>query len=148
MEIKIKQFSPQELEVLSKQIQSALDVIKARYGLSQLRVGTIRFNRFSFTAKIIGNLQNTETENYKQNEAKFFALRHGLPNDFLGSEFILEDSVFKITNIILSRPKYPITAQCNEDGRTFKFTVQRIKELLETAKVINVSYQDNDPISG
>jgi len=146
MQINVKQFGPQELDILRKEIQLSLDEIKSRYGLSQLYLGTIRFNLSSFSAKVFGKVQNSVTENYEQNEAIFFATRHGLPHDFIGSEFLLEGSVFTITHLVLSRPKYPITAHCEEDGRTFKFTTQRIKELLETARVINIPYKDEESI--
>lgn len=145
MQIKIEQFGPQELEVLRKEIQLSLDGIKSRYGLSQLSLGTIRFNLSSFSAKVSGRVQNPITENYEQNEAIFFATRHGLPHDFIGSEFLLEGSVFTITQLVTSRPKYPITAYCKEDGRTFKFTAQRIKELLQTARIINIPYKSEEP---
>jgi hypothetical protein len=144
MGINIKQFGPQELDVLSKEIESALDAIRAKYGLSQLNFGGIRYNRTSFTAKISGKTENSESENYKKIEAEFFAMRNGLPPDLMGSEFLLDGAVFKITELVTSRPKYPITAYCHDDGRTFKFTVQRIKELLETCKVINIPYKDEE----
>jgi hypothetical protein len=146
MQINIEQFGPQELEILRKEIQSSLDEIKSRHGLSQLSLGTVRFNLSSFSAKIFGKIQNPVTENYEQNEAIFFASRHGLPRDFMGSEFLLDGSVFMITQLVTSRPKYPITAYCEEDGRTFKFTTLRVKELLETARVINVPYKGEEPI--
>jgi hypothetical protein len=146
MQINVKQFGPQELDILRKEIQLSLDEIKSRHGLSQLSLGTIRFNLSSFSAKVFGKVQNSVTENYEQNEAIFFATRHGLPQDFIGSEFLLDGSVFTITHLFTSRPKYPITAHCEEDGRTFKFTTQRIKELLETARVINIPYKDEEPI--
>ena len=144
MENNINQLGPQEVTILRKEIQSAFDEIKSKYGLSQLSLGTIRFDLSSFTAKIVGKIQNPVTENYEQNEAIFFASLHGLPSDFIGSEFLLDGSIFTITKLITSRPKYPITAYCEEDGRTFRFTTQRIKELLETARVINIPYEDEE----
>jgi len=141
MQINIEQFGLRELELLRKEIQSSLDDIKSKYGLSELSLGAIRFNLSSFSAKVSGKVQNPVTENYEQNEAIFFAARHGLPSDFIGSEFLFDGSVFTITRLVTSRPKYPITAYCKEDGRTFKFTPQRIKELLETARVINIPFK-------
>ncbi|MBW6479720.1 MAG: hypothetical protein K0B37_09850 [Bacteroidales bacterium] len=145
MQINIEQFGPQELDILRKEIQSSLDEIKSRHGLSQLSLGTIQFNLSSFNAKVFGKVQNPVTEKYEQNEAIFFATRHGLPHNFIGSEFLLDGSVYTITQLVTSRPKYPITAYCEEDGRTFKFTAQRIKELLETARVINIPCNDEEP---
>lgn len=144
MGININQLGTWEVTVLRKEIQSAFDEIKSKYGLSQLSLGSIRFDLSSFTAKITGKVQNPLTDNYELSESFFFASVHGLPPDFLGSEFLLDSSVFTITKLITSRPKYPITAYCIDDGRTFKFTPQRIKELLETARVINIPYKDEE----
>ena len=144
MESKIKQFGPQELELLSKEIQSALDLIKSKYSFSELSFGGIRYNRLSFTAKITGKVENPESENYAKYEAEFFALRNGLPPDFLGSEFLLDGAVYKITQLVTPRPKYPITAHCIEKGITFKFSIKRVKELLETSRVINIPYKDEE----
>ncbi|MBI4649680.1 MAG: hypothetical protein HY738_24530 [Bacteroidia bacterium] len=142
MEIAIQQFSQQSLKVLREEIQTALDQIKTRYGLSELALERIHFAADSFTSKITGKIQNPETKNFEQNEAKFFAIRHGLPVDFFGSKFIYDGGTFTITRLIVSRPKYPITAQCEEDGRIFKFTVQLIKELLKTHRVIDITPTD------
>jgi|GEM_PF-1034861 len=143
MDIKIRQFSQQELAMLSRDIQAALDGIKSKYGLAELSLGGIRFNFFSFTARITGRAQNEATECYERNEATFFAEVNGLPHDFIGSEFYLDGSVFKITGLYTSRPKYPISAHCQSSGRTYKFTTERIRELLKTARVI--TYREEEP---
>ncbi|MEI6047588.1 MAG: hypothetical protein WCS03_01700 [Bacteroidota bacterium] len=144
MENYIKQFGPQQLDVLRNEIQSAFDAIKSKYGLSKLSLGNISFNLSSFTGKISGEVVNPEKGNYEQYEAEFFAMKHGLPQDFIGSEFLMESSVYKITHIVTSRPRFPIIAHCDENGKTFKFTVPRIKELLETNRVINIPYKDEE----
>ncbi|MFH1005304.1 MAG: hypothetical protein V1781_07415 [Bacteroidota bacterium] len=137
--ILIKQFGKQELAVLRTEIQSALDNIKTKYGMSELTLCSIHFTASDFTSKITAKLQNSETKNSKQNETNFFALRHGLPTNFIGCEFVLDNDIFTITQLAISRPKYPITAHCKENGKTFKFTVSRIKELLEKNRVINIT---------
>ena len=138
----IKQFDKQSIEMMRTEIQSALDHIKTKYGLSELKLETINYQLSSFSSKISGIVENEEMINYKQNEAKFFAAKNGLPPDFIGSEFAMDRDVFTITHLVTSRPKYPITAHCKENGKTFKFTTQRIKELLEKHRVITITYQD------
>jgi hypothetical protein len=145
MQNNIERFGSEELEGLIKEIQSSFDEIKLKHGLSQLSLGSIRFNLSSFTAKVLGKVQNPVIEDFEQNEAIFFAIRHDLPHNFLGSEFLFNGSVYRITKLVSSRPKYPIIAHCEENGRTFKFTIQQIKELLETARVINIPYENEDP---
>ncbi len=138
----IKQFDKQSIEMMRTEIQSALDHIKTKYGLSELKLETINYQLSSFSSKISGIVESDEMNNYKQNEAKFFAAKNGLPPDFIGSEFAMDRDVFTITHLVTSRPKYPITAHCKENGKTFKFTTQRIKELLEKHRVITITYQD------
>ncbi len=142
--IKIRQFGKQEIIILREEIQTALNNVKLKYGISELKLGSINFNTSEFTSKISGKIEDINTANYKNEEAKFFALRNGLPLDFMNSNFILDGSVFTITELVTSRHKYPITAHSNESGKTFKFTASRIKELLDKFKVIDISYQDVD----
>ncbi|HBX50468.1 MAG: hypothetical protein A2275_02745 [Bacteroidetes bacterium RIFOXYA12_FULL_35_11] len=142
--LKIEYFGKQEIISLRDEIQEALNKIKLKYGLTELNLHTINFNSFEFTSKISGKANNSEAINFKQQEIKFFALKNGLPTDFIGSSFILDGSIYKITKLITSRPKYPITAYSEETGKSFKFTAQRIKELLDKYSVIDISYQDVD----
>ena len=114
----IKQFDKQSIEMMRTEIQSALDHIKTKYGLSELKLETINYQLSSFSSKISGIVENEEMINYKQNEAKFFAAKNGLPPDFIGSEFAMDRDVFTITHLVTSRPKYPITAHCKENGKT------------------------------
>ena len=138
MELIIKQFGKQELGVLRKDIQEVLDQIKTKYGLSELTLKGIRFSSASFTSTITGSVTSEEAEDRGRNQIKFFALSHGLPENLLGCEFLLDGAVFTITRVAFQNPKFPIIAHCKNDGRSFKFSVQRIKELLDRFRVINI----------
>ncbi len=141
----VKQFGKQEIIVLRLDIQDCLDKIKTKYGLSELTLGTLNYTASSFTVKINGKAQNIETKEFEQNEAKYFASRFELPDNLIGCEFIIDGAIFAIIRIETKNPKYPIIAKSEADGRTFKFTVSRTKELLDKHRVINITYKDEDP---
>lgn len=81
-------FDKQEIEVLRIEIQSALDIIKLKYGLSQLSIENIYFSIDSFSAKIAGRTQYFTVDEYKAYEAQLFAIRNQLPENILGRTFV------------------------------------------------------------
>jgi hypothetical protein len=72
----------------------------------------------------------------QEEEYKFFALRNQLPQNLIGQNFLLEGQNFIITRIETRNPKYPIIALCKENNKYYKFSVQRIKELLDNTKSV------------
>lgn len=132
MNTQIKKFERQEIAVLRSEIQSALDRIKNRFGLTDLSIGTITFTPFYFTAKIAAAVPEYKefAETYATEEAKYFAMQHGLPQDILQHKFINGGRHYSVVRIETRNPKYPVIAKCSEDGKNYKFSVQIIKEIL------------------
>ena len=87
MDTTIKQFTRQELAVLRYEIQSALNNIKSKYGLSELMLGNISFNQNSLTAKITAITQSSADTFSSDDEFKFFSLQQGLPEKLIGTAF-------------------------------------------------------------
>jgi hypothetical protein len=142
--MKINQFSKQQIHTLSLEIQTALDNIKTKYELSELELEKVTFSETWFTAKISGKTQNYDEKKIEKDEAWFFAKRHGLPEDLLNCEFFLEEKVFNIIRIESKNTKYPIIAECKENGLCYKFPVAEIKHLLDKHRIINI----DDPEQG
>ncbi len=132
----LKNFGHQEISQLSLEIQNALDVIKNKYGLAELSFGSIWFNPFSFTAKLTASLPEHQhlAETFALEEAKYFAVQNGLPENLLQKKFVNNGKTHTIFRIETRNPKYPIITKCSEDGKNYKFTVQIIKEILERTK--------------
>ncbi len=132
METQIQKFSRPEIDVLSAEIQSALDEIKARYGLAELSIGSISFSLFSFSGKITGTVPEHRqfAELYAIEESKYFALQNGLPENILQQKFVSNGKNHTVICIETRNPKYPIITRCAEDGKNYKFTIQIIKEIL------------------
>ncbi|MEO5569427.1 MAG: hypothetical protein ABIT08_06490 [Bacteroidia bacterium] len=136
METHIKKFGRQEITFIREEIQAALDVIKNKYSLTELILGTISFNESSFNAKIIAALPEHKivAESYAIEEVKFFAYQNELPQDILQKTFISNGNTHQIIRIETRNPKYPIITKCSNDGKTYKFSVQIVKEILERTK--------------
>jgi hypothetical protein len=136
METQIKNFDRHEIAVLHSEIQSALDTIKSKFGLAELSIGSISFNEFSFTAKMTATLpgQRHFAETFETEEAKYFALQYGLPQDILNKKFVSNGKNHTIIRIEPRNPRYPIITNCDDDGKYYKFSVQIIKEILERTK--------------
>lgn len=132
METHIQNFGRPEITALSSEIQSALDKIKVKYGLAELSIGSISFSLFSFSGKITGAVPERQrfTETYALEEAKYFALQNGLPEDILEKQFVSNGKKHTVIRIETRNPKYPIITHCAEDRKNYKFTIQIVKEIL------------------
>lgn len=127
---KIIQFGRQEVGLLRMEIQTALDNIKSKYELSELTLESITYSDNSFTSKIRCKINDFEEIRTDIDENMLFALRYGLPENFINREFKTNGLNYKITRIETRNIKYPIIAICKENERTYKFSVIRIKEIL------------------
>lgn len=132
METSIKQFTRLGISLLSKEIQSSLDIIKAKYGLSELSLGTISFRANSFNAKLFASLpgNKTEVEAFAAEEARYFALQNNLPQDILERSFMLHGKTHTIIRIETRNLKYPVITRCSDDGKEYKFSAGFVKEIL------------------
>jgi len=137
METQIQNFGRPEMASLSSEIQSALDKIKEKYGLAELSIDSITFSLFSFSGKITGTVPEHRhfAETYALEEAKYFAVQNGLPEDILQKKFISNGKSHTIIRIETRNPKYPIITHCDEDRKNYKFTVQIIKEILSRSEL-------------
>jgi hypothetical protein len=132
MENQIQTFGRPEMAALSSEIQSALDIIKEKFGLAELSIGSISFSLFSFTGKITGTVPEHRlfAESYAIGEAKYFAVQNGLPEDILDKKFVSNGKNHTVIRIETRNPKYPIITYCEEDRKNYKFSVQIVKEIL------------------
>ncbi len=128
----MKNFGRPEMASLSSEIQSALDKIKEKYGLAELSIGSITFSLFSFSGKITGTVPEYRdfAETFALEEANYFALQNGLPEDILHKDFVSNGKNHTIIRIETRNPRYPIITHCAEDRKDYKFSVQIVKEIL------------------
>lgn len=105
--------------MLFSEIKSALGIIKNKYGLAELDIGSLSFTMFSFTGKITGAVTEYQdfAESYATEEAKFFAIQNGLPEDILNRKFMNNGKNHTIIRIETRNPRYPIITSCAEDNK-------------------------------
>lgn len=119
-----------ELGLIIDEIQDALDKIKIKYNLKNLAVGNTNYNAFSFTSKVEGEIDSQIEKDFRRSEAEYFAEIHGLPKDFIGLEFTNGGRPFTISHLETRNTKYPIIANCHSDNKSYKFTIDTIKKIL------------------
>lgn len=131
-ENKIQHFNRVNIALLRNEIQNALKPVKQKYGLTTLELQNITFNESSFTARLAAALpaHSKQQKKYNAELVKQFAKHNGLPQDMLNRTFISNGKPHTITGIEIRNPKFPIITKCSDDGKSYKFTVQMIKEIL------------------
>lgn len=61
-----------------------------------------------------------------RSEWNLYAGRFGLPRDAVGSAFRHGKRTYRIVSLTPNAPKYPVIAQREPDGKTFKFPVEAV----------------------
>jgi hypothetical protein len=136
MKKQITLFTRQEISIIHNEIKSFLDRLKEDYGLAGWSIDSLNFSPYSFTAKISGTVHEHSAfaDTWAREESKYFAAKHGLPEDLLQKTFISNGKHYTITRIEARNPKYPIIASCAEDGKPYKFEVLYVKEIFDRSK--------------
>jgi hypothetical protein len=130
---KITQIGRVEIELLKKEVDEALEKIKSKYQLATFNVDQIKFSPTSIQIKISGSIENEATISYKDTEARVFCMMNGLPENLIGTEFTLRDEDYLIDQIEVKNTKYPIIASNLFTNKSFKFSVDEIKRLIQHA---------------
>lgn len=127
---KITKLGRLELDLLNSEIQKSLDLVKEKFGLAELKIHNISYSVDSFDAKISGAIDSKQLDDFIKTEAYFFALNYGLPENLIGTEFVVNHSRYKISRIERKNTKYPIIATCLISKSSFKFSIESVKKAL------------------
>jgi hypothetical protein len=131
---KIVRFDRQVLSALRQEILEAIQPLKEKYGLRELEIDYFNFKPWSFSAHLIGSIPPNPDDDLRNEEARFFAQYHGLPEDILTLEFSSFGKTYAVDRIEVRNPKYPIIAFCKEEERFYKFSVDDLKAFLSIRK--------------
>jgi hypothetical protein len=119
------------LKKFTRDAEKALEDVADLYGItvtykggSYDRNGANAKLRFEIAAPdaVTGVALSAEVQAFKS-----LAHVYGLKPEDLGSEFKVRNTVYKITGLKNSRPKYPISAIRVSDGKAFKFPSETVK---------------------
>jgi len=121
----ITHFGRPEHRLLSPQIIAALKELGDRHGVNfSIEGGQIgskaRFNLWAEPKTPAGG------KSHAQREFEAYAAYYGLKPEHFGKTFISQGSLYRISGIKPSAPKYQILAERVTDGTVYKFTARGV----------------------
>ena len=129
--MKIEQFDKTNLRFLSTDIQQALVVVGAKYGISLTYKGA-RYEPTNATLKIEAAIigANGIALQKEREDFKLYAQMYGLKPEDLDKDILYGNNLYTIVGVNLRRPKYPIIAKRIYDGKTMLLTASGVKMAL------------------
>ena len=139
----INQFDRTNLQFIREDIQTALNEVAKKYGMTSLQLKAISFSASSFTSKIEAKLMNSQNALqvdpiFRANQERALRIL-GLPIDSIGRQFVGAGGMrFQVERIDLKKRKMPVIAwlvdnQGNVTTKSYKFPVDMAKRALEKA---------------
>jgi hypothetical protein len=122
----ITEFSKELCKMLREEIQTALDQIAARHGLDSIQLGNIGLSSSEFKAPVVAKVK-AELNPEKQRTAAMYSDFLGYSANIVGLEFIHKGKTFKVLDIDLKKPKYPII--CSIVGTNDKVSFTNVARL-------------------
>jgi hypothetical protein len=110
---------------LTEEAEQLLAALAEREGLT-LQPKTSRYDRDGGTFTIAFDLVSEVGQEKEKERARSDAALVGLPESCIGQTFRHKGRTFEITDIVLRRPKYPVSAR-RDDGKTFKFPAEAVQ---------------------
>lgn len=129
--MKFKRFGRPEHRLLSDAIQKAIASVAEEFGVELTAEGG---QIGPSGGRVHVNVKITETANglpAAQNEWNSLCrLYHGLRPDQFGQVFAVDGTLYRVSGLVTSRPKFPVSAIRVHDKRGFKFPASTIARLL------------------
>jgi hypothetical protein len=116
----MSKFDRSKVKEIHKDISDALALIAKKHGMLSLSTGTLSFNENKFTVRVTGI---SSLDSFSSITPVISARTSATTplGDYIGKKFISKGVMFTVTDIKMSRPKYPISA-VNAAGTAYKFT--------------------------
>jgi len=132
--MKITNFNRENLNSIRSEFEKELKVIGNKFGIS-FNVNTIRFTEKSMHCKLEGNLSdNCSNESFLAIEFKEKCHKYGLKPTDLRRKFTSNDKTFRIIGLKVRNRKYPIIAENVLTGKSYKFSIHQIKDMVDIMK--------------
>lgn len=117
----MSKFDRSKVKEIHKDISDALALIAKKHGMLSLSTGTLSFNENKFTVRVTG-ISSLDAFSSITTPVIIARTSATTPlSDYIGKKFISKGVMFTVTDIKMSRPKYPISA-VNAAGTGYKFT--------------------------
>ena len=125
-------FTKESLNALRTELSAAVSAVAAAHGIT-ITIGSAGYTRDGMTATFKVELSSRdETGAVVTREAQAFtqmATTFGLQSSDLGRVFRQQGKAFRITGLAPRSGRYPILAECQATGKTFKFGAEGLVRL-------------------
>lgn len=110
-------------------IQNLLKDLEEETGL-EVKIDKMRFSSGSVSMNVNAGLGVDIGETAMGRQFKMLASRYGLAPEDLGKNFMINGTLFKITGLKTTRPKFPVEGERVCDGQPYKFTPHQVRMAL------------------
>ncbi len=127
--------TPRLSETLEQEILEACRKIAETHGLEVEQGGKrlkSRGDAFEMALRVKVPVVEGQDEDLDKELFELLCSRYGLKKENYGQIFSDGEEHFRITGLDTRRPKYPITAERSSDGRSFKFSPEQVRVLLQS----------------
>lgn len=114
----------QTATAVAKEVEAAVAAIFAAHGLAAPKVKTTYGDYLKIALESSPEVKGDNGVNLASPEAIAYQRYHSLyklPDNALGTKFVVQGKEFVFTGISPNRPKYPINAVAVADGKGYKF---------------------------
>ncbi|GAB1447786.1 MAG: hypothetical protein LCH37_11065 [Bacteroidetes bacterium] len=125
-DLKITQLKSEEAKQIQEEIQAALDTIKSKYQLVELKIADFKFAPNAFTCSLRGRVDYSSTDPLEEASKTYFISSNKLPKNFFELGFVIEGERYEILKVELKNSKYPIIAFNVNNGKYYKFSLNYI----------------------
>ena len=119
----------QTLTDFRKDFATAVAALEKQYGIV-ISLGSISFTATSFEVKLTAN-EGADKDEVNEKEFKNHCRAYGLDPEDYDSRFTFGGKDYVIVGVRPNRRKYPIACQQIQDGVTYNFTAELVRQCLK-----------------
>lgn len=127
----ITQFDRTNLRLMRPEIEAALKVLEAQYGIS-IKLGNAKFTSenvtFKFEMAVVGS--NGAAETSERTAFRSYCFMYGFKEEQLGQSFKVGRDTYTVAGLNPKAKSMPVLAK-RSDGRMFKFPVNTVTNALK-----------------
>lgn len=131
----MKELTHAGMKILRAEIDAALAQVAAKHDV-QIKLGTGRFSaaNASFKMEVATKTEEGMTLSSEVTAFKAQARIFGLDPEDFGKTFHSGGKTYTISGLVPRRPKFPVLANCLEDGKRYKFPAENVRAFLNLTK--------------
>ena len=132
---KIQKFDQDVCRLVAAQFEKALQAVAQDLGVS-VRYRGGQFSDAVYTMKIEVGVMAGDGDPWTRERENLFRLGEliGIPKHKIGAVFTLSGVEYRLTGMRTRAGRFPLIAERTDDGRRFKFGIERVQEAMGLPK--------------